>query len=171
MAEVAHIFICDRAYEDDRGQPCVIGMFDHIQSAAFPLSHPRMVVAVQLVGHHDEGCDVTVDVLDPRHHVLLSTHNDAPASLSEIGQGFVFLTLTDTAFEEPGRYTVRVFFEGRVVASKPLFLQQTGSVQDPRGSTSRHFSPTRRRRLTGAPGWWNQGFSTKRAPLSAFGTA
>ncbi len=131
MAEVAHIFICDRAYEDDRGQPCVIGMFDHIQSAAFPVSHPQMVVAVQMVGHHDEGCDVAVDILDPRHRVLLSTHNDAHASMSEIGQGFVFLTLTDTAFDEAGRYTVRVFFEGRVVASKPLFLQQAGSVQDP----------------------------------------
>ena len=131
MAEVAHVFICDRAYEDDRGQPCVVGMFDHIRPAGFPHSHPRMVVAVQMVGHHDEGCDVTVEVLDPRHHVLLSAHNDAPASLSEIGQGFVFLTLTDTAFAEPGRYTVQISSEGRVVASKPLFLQQEGPVQDP----------------------------------------
>ena len=131
MAEVAHVFICDRAYEDDRGQPCVIGMFDHIRSAAFPLKYPRIVVAVQMVGHHDEGCDLTVEVLDPQHHVLLTAQSDAPASLSEIGQGFVSLTLTDTAFDEPGRYTLRITSEGRVVASKLLILQQADSIQDP----------------------------------------
>ena len=38
MAEVVHVFICDRAYEDDRGQPCVIGMFDHIWAPQFPLN-------------------------------------------------------------------------------------------------------------------------------------
>lgn len=131
MAEVAHFFICDEAYEDDRGQPCVIGMYDHIRSASFPHRHPRMVVAAQMVGHHDEGCDVTVEVLDPRHHVLVSSHNEAPAPLSEIGQGFVFLTLTDTAFAEPGRYTVQISSEGRVLASKPLILQQEDSIHDP----------------------------------------
>ena len=47
MAEVAHIFICDRAYEDDLGQPCVIGMFDHIWARRFPVSHPHRVIAIQ----------------------------------------------------------------------------------------------------------------------------
>ena len=90
MTEVAHLFICDRAYEDDRGQPCVIGMFDHIRSASFPHTQPQLVVAAQMVGHHDEGCDVTVEVLDPQHHVLVSSHNDAPAPLSEIGTGALY---------------------------------------------------------------------------------
>ena len=50
MAEVAHVFICDRVYEDDRGQPCVIGMFDHIWAPQFPLNHPHMAIAVQMLG-------------------------------------------------------------------------------------------------------------------------
>lgn len=124
MAEVAHVFICDRAYEDDRGQPCVIGMHDHIRSAAFPLSHRQMVIALQVVGHQHEGYDVTVDVLDPRQRVIQSVRDETPPALSDIGQGFVSLTLTDASFEAPGRYTIRVSSDGRVVASRPLIVQQ-----------------------------------------------
>lgn len=89
MAEVAHVFICDRAYQDDRGQPCVIGMFDHIWAPDFPFRHPQMVIAIRMVGHQHEAYDVTVDVLNPTKQVILSVHSEAPASLSDIGQGFV----------------------------------------------------------------------------------
>lgn len=127
MAEVAHVFICDRAYEDDRGQPCVIGLHDHISAADFPLSHAELVVGLQLIGHHHEACRMVVDVLDPKQRVIQSVHNELPASLSSIGQGFLSLTLSDTSFEVPGRYTVRVSSEGRVVASRPLFLQRAAA--------------------------------------------
>ena len=60
---------------------------------------------------------------------LLAGSSTASAQSIDAGRGA--LPLTDTAFEEPGRYTVRIYCEGRVVASKPLFLQQAGSVQDP----------------------------------------
>ena len=128
MAEVAHVFICDRAYEDDRGQPCVIGMHDHIRSTEFPLSHTTMVIALQMIGHQHEAYDVIVDVLDPRQRVIQSVHNEAPALLSDIGQGFLPLTLNDASFEEPGRYTVRISSEGRVVASRPLILEQAAAA-------------------------------------------
>ena len=123
MAEVVHVFICDRAYEDDRGQPCVIGMFDHIWAPQFPLNHPHMAIAVQMLGHQHETYDLTVNVVNPENKVILSASYDAPEPLSGIGQGFVSLALTDTPFETPGRYTVRISSEGRVVASKPLVLQ------------------------------------------------
>jgi len=123
VAEVAHVFTCDQAYEDDRGQPSVIGMFDHVRAAAFPFTQPRIVVAVQIAGHRHERCDLSVEVLDPQHHVVLSTDNEAPVLLSDIGQGFVTVTLTDTVFETPGRYTVRIMSEGRVAASKPLVVE------------------------------------------------
>ena len=80
MAEVAHVFICDRAYQDDRGQPCVIGMFDHIWAPDFPFRHPQMVIAIRMVGHQHEAYDVTVDVLNPTKQVILSVHSEAPAS-------------------------------------------------------------------------------------------
>ena len=123
MAEVAHVFICDQAYEDDRGQPCVIGMFDYIRAPQFPLSHPHMVIAIQMLGHRHETYNLTVDVVNSENKAILSARCDAPKALSGIGQGFVPLTLTDTPFETPGRYTVRISSEGRVVASKPLVLQ------------------------------------------------
>ena len=127
MAEVAHVFICDRAYEDERGQPCLIGVHDHIRGTEFPLTHRQMVIALQMVGHQHEACEVVVDVLDPKHRVIQSVHNEAPALLSDIGQGFLPLTLSDASFEVPGRYTVRISSEGRVVASRPLILEQTAA--------------------------------------------
>ena len=72
MAEVSHVFICDRAYKDDRGQPCVIGMFDHIWAPQFPLSHPHIVIAIQMLGHQHETYDLTVDVVNPTNKVVLS---------------------------------------------------------------------------------------------------
>ena len=123
MAEVAHVFTCDRAYEDDRGQPCVIGMFDHIWTPQFPVIHPHMVIAIQIVGRQHETYDLTVDVVSPKNEVILSASSAAPEPLSDIGQGFVPLTLTNTPFEAPGRYIIRISSEGRVVASKPLVLQ------------------------------------------------
>ena len=132
MAEVAHLFTCDRAYEDDLGRPSMLGVFDHLWSTDFPFTQPRLVVAAQMVGHHDESCDLVVELLDPQHHVIVSAQSESPVSLSDIGQGFLSLTLQDTVFELPGRYTVRVLSQGRVAASKPLVVQhETGS-----GSTS-----------------------------------
>ena len=92
------------------------------------LSHTTMVIALQMIGHQHEAYDVIVDVLDPRQRVIQSVHNEAPALLSDIGQGFLPLTLNDASFEEPGRYTVRISSEGRVVASRPLILEQAAAA-------------------------------------------
>ena len=127
MAEVAHVFICDRAYEDDRGQPCVIGLHDHIRATEFPLTQRQMVIALQMIGHQHERCEVLVEVLDPKHRVIQSVQNEVPALLSDIGQGFLPLALSDASFEVPGRYTVRISSEGRVVASRPLILEQVAA--------------------------------------------
>lgn len=98
-------------------------MFDHIWSADFPFSQSQLVVAVQIVGHPHERCELMVEVLDPQHHVILSVPSHPPVSLSDIGQGFVAFTLTDTVFKTPGRYTLQISSEGHVAASKPLVLQ------------------------------------------------
>ena len=89
MEEVAPTFICDRAYEDHRGQPCVIGMFDHILAPRFPVGHPDMVIAIQIVGRQHETCDLTVDVVSPTNEVIRSASSEAPEPLSDLGQGFV----------------------------------------------------------------------------------
>ncbi len=86
-----------------------------------------MVIALQMIGHQHEPCEVLVEVLDPKHRVIQSVQNEVPALLSDIGQGFLPLTLSDASFETPGRYTVRISSEGRVVASRPLILEQVAA--------------------------------------------
>ena len=81
MAEVAHVFICERAYEDDHGLPSVIGMFDHLWAPAFPFARPEMVIALQMVGHQHETFDVTVEVINPRNQVIGSERRSATTPL------------------------------------------------------------------------------------------
>ena len=87
MAEVSHVFICDRAYEDDRGQPCVIGMFDHIWVPQFPFNHPHMAIAVQMLGHQHETYDLTVDVVNPENKVILSASSSERAVPDQAAHG------------------------------------------------------------------------------------
>ena len=82
-----------------------------------------MVIAIQIVGKKHETYDLTVDVVGPKNDVILTACSAAPKPLSDIGESFVPLTLTNTLFKVPGRYTIRITSAGRAVASKPLVLQ------------------------------------------------
>lgn len=122
MAEVDYMHICDYAFNAEGGKPCIIGVFDQIQTNQFPTHHPYMAVAIQLRGQQHELIPVTVELGRPNGEVLARVEGQINASPE--GGAFVTLNLVNVQFPEQGRYTIKVLSADRTLATQSLRLRR-----------------------------------------------
>jgi hypothetical protein len=122
MAEVQYMHICDYACPAQGGKPCIIGIFDTITAPVFPVTHPYMMIAIQLRGQAHEAVTIKVEIERPIGGAVASL--DAQIIISAEGGAFLALTLVGQQFPEPGRYSVNVLGNGRPLATETLRAQR-----------------------------------------------
>jgi len=106
------IILCDSAYTDAEGKPCLIGVFDALKSASVPATHPRMFVAFRLTGDPNERAEITLELVEPGGTVIATVQGNAV--LSPTGTAHTFIRFDQFPIRHFGIYEVRASIGGRV---------------------------------------------------------
>ena len=127
--------LADAATIDSSGKLNILGVFDRLTAASFPIAHPRMalvlrfVASVQEVGRHR----VEITLRDPEGGEAVHIDGEmqlgpGPASMAGGVRVPHVLHLNRIVFPKPGRYSFDVRLDGEHHVSVPL------TVHAPRGA-------------------------------------
>ncbi|HET7038778.1 MAG TPA: hypothetical protein VFH97_02760 [Gemmatimonadales bacterium] len=131
--------VCDYALVDQHGKLSVLGIFQHIWVAQFPVVHPRLHLVVHLKGKRTEVGQhrLVIALRDEGGAEILSgdgtvTFNEPPAGVLEIEAGTVLAF--DVPFRQPGRYQFQISIDGEVQTVVPISVSQAPAppAADPR---------------------------------------
>jgi hypothetical protein len=130
-------FLADEANISQEGKLNVLGVFDRIAAAEFPVVHPRMVFAFRVQAEFTDGgrnFPVQVTMVDDADAVLFAASGDInppivpPGEFSTANQVF---TLVGMQFPRPGIYR----FVVTVLGLEPHETQFSVSMASPPGVT------------------------------------
>jgi len=100
------------------------GVRTHITAASFPYTHPQLSVYLQVTGHEGTASGRAV-VSDPDTEAELYVSQADPIAFSgPLTFIHVPWQVLDCTFPQPGVYYVQVFFDGKLVNERALFLSQ-----------------------------------------------
>jgi hypothetical protein len=114
-------FLADEANISQEGKLNVLGVFDRIAAAEFPVVHPRMVFAFRVQAEFSDGgrsFPVTVRMVDGEETILFEANGEInpptvpPGEFSTANQLF---TLVGMQFNHPGVYRFQVSVMGHDV--------------------------------------------------------
>jgi hypothetical protein len=119
--------LADAATIDTSGKLNILGVFDRLTAASFPIAHPRMalvlrfVASVQEVGRHR----VEIALLEPEGGEVVHIDGEmqlgpGPASMAGGVRVPHVLHLDRLVFPKPGRYAFDVRVDGQHHVSVPL---------------------------------------------------
>lgn len=119
--------LADAATIDTSGKLNILGVFDRLTAASFPIAHPRMalvlrfVASVQEVGRHR----VEIALLEPDGEEVVHIDGEmqlspGPASMAGSVRVPHVLHLDRLVFPKPGRYAFDVRVDGEHHVSVPL---------------------------------------------------
>jgi hypothetical protein len=135
MATVEYLHICDYAFVDQAGKPCIVGIYDGINAGSFPATHPQLFLGIQFRGTPHEMIPLVIEIGRPNGDVLWRSPEMTPVAGQE-GGAFVAMNIVGVQFPEPARYTVKVLSGGRVLVTQSLRLslvqQGGGAAPSPR---------------------------------------
>lgn len=126
MAGVSFLHVCERAYVDEQGRGCIIGIVDYFEAPTFPTVTPHMAVAFGVQGQQFERVPITVDIREEDGTVLARV--DTNITCGEDGRAPVGVKMDGSRFRAPGTYSVNVLSSGKPLASTSIEVRtkQTG---------------------------------------------
>ena len=108
------------------GKLSISGIFDSIQSSAFPATAPRMVLVAQFKATPDKyGAifDMRFQLATEEDKLLIDLTAAGEVPYSDLGLGVLMnqvVTLNNVSFEKPGKYLFRVLLDGDLAATLPF---------------------------------------------------
>jgi hypothetical protein len=123
---------CDFACVLEGGKGAVIGIFDTIGSATFPMTQSAFHVCLELEFDPAEAgiCPVDVVLVDDDGHRLFHVHHELPVASPPIGRNTRVLQdmlVEGLQFTRPGTYRLDVLVQGKIVAQERLYVLQRSS--------------------------------------------
>lgn len=115
-AGVKWAHLCDYAFADQFGKPCLIGVFEVITAQHVPAQHTRAVLAFNVAGEPHEEISLRVEIVRPDKGVLLSPPA-MRARLSSNGQQHFFLGIDNLILPDWGPYEINILIDDRLRAS------------------------------------------------------
>ena len=114
------MLICDYVItEQNTNKKSLIGIFEHIGAAQFPMIHHSMSVYVKLTDGHGN-YQFRLELVDLKHEQVMAKcdlpsplHIDHPLETREIVFSFMGLK-----FSEPGQYEFRIYANDRIFGQK-----------------------------------------------------
>jgi hypothetical protein len=119
---------CDFACMLEGGKGAIIGMFDTIGSAQFPMTHPTFHVCLELEFDPDESgkvCAIDVALVDDDGHRLFGVHQDIPVAIPPVGRNVRILqdfAVENLIFPRAGTYRLDVICDSRTIAQERLYV-------------------------------------------------
>ena len=125
------MLLCDLTIrEHGTSKMSLIGIFENISAARFPVVHRALTVYAKLAdAEGDYAIRLELLRLDDSHMVAQGTLRASFADRMTPGE--LTVNLENLGFERPGRYEFRLYADDRFVASKSFTV-----IQTPAGSTA-----------------------------------
>lgn len=124
MARLQWAHICDHAFLDQHGKPCLIGLFDRILTPRLPAVHRTAALAFRLAGEPGETVSVRVVLLPPGPDEPLLDLNNPQVNLGPAGVQDSVLGLHDLRFQQYGHYEVRVELDGEPITATVFVVER-----------------------------------------------
>ena len=111
------LLLCDQFLDDRRsGKRSLIGLYDQINTIAFPLQRDLLVVA--MVGGLGENARVGLSLLTPTGNDLLGIEMQPPGGPGKVNE--MAFELQGLAFPEPGTHWLILRVDGRELGRRPV---------------------------------------------------
>jgi hypothetical protein len=121
------MLLCDHTIrEQGTGKVSLIGIFENISAARFPVVHHALSVYAKL-GDAEGEYAIRLELvrLDDGHTVAQGTLRAAFAD--RLAPGELIFALENLALERPGRYEFRLYADDRYIAGKSFTVVQTAA--------------------------------------------
>lgn len=122
--------LCDAANVSRDGKLNILGEFDSIHAAPFPLTYPTMVLVVRFEAHMTEAGDHKLklhlldadgaDVVPPLEGAFATETADKPGKLARTSP--LILQMHGVRFEAPGPYSFELLVDGHHLRTIDLLL-------------------------------------------------
>ena len=122
MPSINWAFLCNNAYVDGAGRPCLTGMFEDLNVGGLPVNQPQMFVGLQVTMAGGESYRVRLEVSSPSG-VVLSTNNTSLTALPSGGRTFLPFEISNIMFSETGEHQIRILFDGIPIYSLPFAVR------------------------------------------------
>lgn len=124
MARLQWAHICDHAFLDQHGKPCLIGLFDRILAPRVPAVHRSAALAFRIVGNADEPVTVRILLLPPGAGEPLLDLTNPDVNLGPTGVHDAVLPLHDLPFQRYGSYELRIELDSEPVTAAIIVLER-----------------------------------------------
>lgn len=128
--EVLVLLAADYANLERSGKLNVMGIFNDINAATFPIRHPLMHLILKMgaeLGEFSQSRTVTVKLLDEDGNELLSIPRDIEVPKGIGGRrpelNFI-MELRDIVFQKPGRYDFVILIDNDHKKDLPIYINQ-----------------------------------------------
>jgi len=133
--EVLVLLAADYANLERSGKLNVMGIFNDINSATFPMRHPLMHLIFKLgteLGEFNQSRTVTIKLLDEDGGELLSIPQNIEIPKSGGGRrpelNFI-MELRDIVFQKPGRYDFVILVDNDHKKELPIYINQISPAE------------------------------------------
>lgn len=125
MAEIIWVHLCDYAFSDRSGKSSIIGEFDRIYSAKFPVKFAQMFIVLKIRLRQAERFTLETVIRAPDGHTIASSTVPEERMMPNPGSqnavfNFGFYMLI---FPEPGEYAVDIRVNATTVHVLPLRVE------------------------------------------------
>ncbi len=125
MAEIIWVHMCDYAFSDRSGKSSIIGEFDRIFAAKFPIKFAQLFVVLKIHLAQAERFTLETVIRAPDGHTIASSTVPEERMMPNPGSqnavfNFGFYMLI---FPEPGEYSVDIRVNGTTVHVLPLHAE------------------------------------------------
>jgi hypothetical protein len=120
---VKSFLIADLVFRQDNGKYCIIGIFDHISSRRFPVTHPSLGLFLTVADALGE-YKVRVEFQDENGVCLERLQNLTMTSTDRHAEGAIGLQGKNLLIPRPGTYFLKVFFNEEEIAADIRLLAQ-----------------------------------------------
>lgn len=130
-ARVKWAHLCDYAFADQFGKPCLIGVFEVITAQHVPAQHTRAVLAFNVSGEPHREISLRVEIVRPDKGILLNPPA-IRAKLGPNGQHYFFLGIDNLILPDWGPYEINIYVDGNPSESVPFEVRRPPQAEPAR---------------------------------------
>ncbi len=125
--KLIYALLCDQAFLSIDRKVNIIGVFETINAASFPVSHAKFTL-VGSIEPSKRNFKLAVDIADAAGKSILNEKQEREVALPDRNEARNFnfiIDILNTSFPQMGNYAVQILIDGKPVAELPLTVAKT----------------------------------------------
>ena len=126
--KLLYALLCDNAFLSIDRKVNIIGVFETINAARFPVTHPKFVI-VGSIAPDKKNFKMSINIVEQESgQLVLGDIQEREVSLPKEGGGHNFnfiVEVINSNFAKPGNYLVKISIDGEVIGEIPLKIAES----------------------------------------------